>query len=97
MEYTTDIAEKIAKKLNVPTATLLTWKNRKKIPNKYFNPDGSIIDQLPDNISDADKYRIKNVYELDMFNFSQFKSVTVQQIADIDRGKGTLTKKEYIA
>lgn len=98
MKYNQATAEKIAEIHNIPTATLKTWQFRNSIPKKYFDTEGGIIEKSIELISDDDKFRILKIYrECEILNFAQITSVKPMRFADLERGKGTLTKLEYIA
>ena len=97
MKYNQEIAEKISQIHNIPTATLKTWQFRDSIPKKYFDTEGVVIEKVIENISNDDKFRILKIYrECEILNFAQITSVKPMRFADLERGKGTLTKQEYI-
>ena len=98
MKYNQEIAEKIAQIHNFPTATLKTWQFRDSIPKKYFDTEGGILEVISENITQDDKFRILKIYRnCDTINFQQIQSVKQNRLADLERGKGSLTKAEYIS
>lgn len=96
MKYTKELAEQIAKIHDVPKNTLVTWERRGNIPKKYFNTEGGIVQPFGEKITDADKYRLIQVYNLPYINFAEIKAIPLQRLADLERGKGVVYKKEYL-
>ena len=96
MEYTEELAAKIAATHNIPAATLRVWKLRGKIPAKYFSPEGEVLTKKQENITEEERYFVLRLYEAKEINFSALKSVSMRRLSDLERGKGLLTKEEYI-
>jgi hypothetical protein len=80
----------------IKAATLKTWKMRGNIPDKYFDTEGNIVPVFGEKITDADKYRLLEVFKLDNLNFSEIKSISLQRFTDLERGKGIVYKSDYL-
>jgi hypothetical protein len=97
MKYTKELAEQVAKIHETPTPTLKTWEFRGAIPKKYFDTAGGIVQPFGAKITDADKYRLLEVFKLPNLNFSEVKSISVQKLSDLERGKGVVYQSDYKA
>ena len=96
MKFDISLAEQVAKVHEISAGTLRTWEHRIAIPKKYFDTDGSIFPAFSEQITDADKYRLLQVYNLPYLNFAEIKSISLQKLADFARNKGIVRKDEYI-
>jgi len=97
MQFSEQLAQQVAKAHNVPDRTVATWKNRGKIPNKYFAPDGSISD--PDRIlTEQETYHLVRWINdtNNTLNLSAFRAISAQQFADFSRGKGRIGHRQYV-
>lgn len=97
MTYKKETADKIAAIHGVPATTLKTWEHRDKIPSKYFDTEGGIVQPFGARITDADKYRLLEVFKLPNLNFSEIKSISMQKLSDLERGKGLVYQSDYKA
>lgn len=92
-------AAEIAALYNIPNGTVNVWKTRGGIPKKYFDENGKVKRDVDtsEKISDADKYRLMQILEMnEHLNLSELISTSIQKIADVKRGKTNFTKKEFL-
>lgn len=96
-EFNQEKAAEIAALYNLEKRVLRVWKTRNEIPKKYFDDKGNIKQDVDtsENISEADKYRLIQILESEHLNLSEFTSLSISKIADLKRGKASITKNEF--
>lgn len=98
MEYDKEKALEIIEKFNLSPKTLMVWKLRGNIPNKYLKADAPV--NIIDNSKLEEAERIKEILKTGYFNISRLSEVTnisLDRIFYLKKSKSKMTEDEYLA
>jgi hypothetical protein len=97
MEYTEQKANEIGEKYNLPSATILTWKHRNKIPDKYFKEE-SLKTISASELKEFDK--IIKAFSFDKLNrasIAESAKLDSARLSDLLRKKAKPHQSEFIS
>lgn len=78
MEFEQQKAKEIAEKFSIPAATVTTWRNRNKIPDKYSN-------ELPQSISQSDLKEFDKIIK--SFSYNKLNRAAIAESSKIDAAR----------
>lgn len=92
MDFDLETAKAIVKKHNLSEKTILVWKNRGKIPDKYADENYKISEKVDKKFID----HLYKIFSSKYLNKSNFISVNASRQSDIKRGTARVTEDEYM-